>query len=278
MTDKNGVIMPNRIQKVLTGGRRALIVGVFLALTAPVAEAQLVVYDDFAAPRIDETRWLGRQLVTRSGGTGSLLEIQREVTNAESLVLQTRVVGGTGSGTGLFTVDNALAFRHPNALSEITFDVTVRGLDVTGCAMESGTEASARGVFPLFNDGIGDIIAIIGVTRSSVSSARAAELDAVASLVHRTPDGDIVLGVVSLGSVTQGQNVKLRTRWDAARNRVRFGRDAEAMTGIEYTNPVVSSPGKARKYLAATSTVSDCAEGGSAAAVVAAFDNVRVNP
>lgn len=58
--------MLNRYSKVIAHGRRALFAAALLALTAPVAQAQLVVYDDFTAPRIDASKWVGKQLQTKS--------------------------------------------------------------------------------------------------------------------------------------------------------------------------------------------------------------------
>jgi hypothetical protein len=268
-------IMLNRCQKLLTGGRLPLIAGLFLSMTAPVAQAQLIVYDDFATARIDESRWTGRQITTRTGGTGSLLEIQREVTNAQALVLQTRVVGGSGAEGGGYSVDNALAFRHSQALSEIMFDVVVRRAEAGSCSLGNAT-ASARGVFPLFNDGLGDVVAIVGVSRSANAGTAPANLDVVASLVHRTDTEETSLGSMVLGSTTIGQRVRLRMRWDPANDRVRFRRDAEALVSIDYSNPEAAEPTRPRKYLSATSSVSDCAAGSSSAAVTAAFDDVRV--
>jgi hypothetical protein len=269
--------MPNQFHQPLTHVRRLLLVGVLLALSAPVVEAQLLVYDDFTAARIDETRWVGRQLVTNGGGTGSLLEIQREVTNAQVLMLQTRVVSGKGLEPAPYSVDNALVFRDSNALNEIMFDVVVRRVDVSGCTAGPAAEAGARGVFPLFNDGLGDVVAIVGVSRSSASNAPVGELDVAASLVYRTDEGDTLLGYLALGSTTLGRSVRLRTRWDPARNRVRFQRDAEPLVSIDYTNPVIAGPGRPRKHLAAAASVSDCPSGRASAGVVAAIDNVRVN-
>jgi hypothetical protein len=270
--------MPSRIHPPLADRRHLLLVGVLLALTASMVEAQLVVYDDFSSARLDQTRWVGRQLVTTGAGTGSLLEIQREVTNAQVLMLQTRVVSSKGLEPAPYSVENALMFHDSNALNEIMFDVVVRRVDVSGCTAGPAAEASARGVFPLFNDGLGDVVAIVGVTRSSASSAPPGELDVAASLVYRTDAGDTLLGYLALGSTTVGRSVRLRTRWEATRNRVRFQRDAEPLVSIEYTNPMIAGPGRPRKHLAAVGTVSDCSSGAASAAVVAAIDNVRVNP
>ena len=270
--------MPPAFHHPLTHMRRLLVIGTLLALSAPAVEAQLVVYDDFSAGRIDETRWLGRQLVTNDGGTGSLLEIQREVTNAQVLMLQARVVSGKGEVPGRYSVDNALMFQNSNTLNEVVFDVAIRRVEVAGCTAGADAEAGARGVFPLFNDGVGDVIAIIGVTRSSLSNAPAGELDVTATLVHRTDTGDTALGFVSLGSAILGRSVRLRARWDPARNRVRFQRDADPLASIDYVNPVVAGPGRPRKHLAVTASVGDCSSGSASAAAVAALDNVRVNP
>lgn len=269
--------MLNRIHRVVRQTRHALLAAVLVASAVPMAEAQLVSYDDFTAGRIDETRWTGRQFTTRTGGTGDLLEIQREVTKAQALVLQTRVVGGTSADGGGFSVDNALVFRHSHAISDITFDVTVHRADVRRCWTDQDAAAGARGVFPLFNDGAGDVIAIVGVMASSGPGGAASELEAVASLVHRTAEGDVPLGTLALGPAAADRPVRLRTRWDAARNRVRFQKDADAVMAIEYVNPVIG-PAALPKYLAATSSVTDCSEHRTSAAVLAMFDNVRINP
>jgi hypothetical protein len=270
--------MPNRISQPRIDLRRTLLAGALLALTAPLVHAQVVIYDEFTGSRIDESRWVGREVVTREGGRGSLLEIQREVTSAQALVLQTRVASEKGDETGRYAVDNALMFQHAQALSEIVFDAAVRRIDVEGCAAGAEAEAGVRGVFALFNDGLGDVVAVVRVSRSSASTAPAGELQVDASVVHRTDQGESLLGYVSLGSTTLGRQVRLRTRWDPARNRVRFQRDAESLVAIDYTNPVIAAPGRPRKYLAATAAVSDCSASPTSAAVVAAIDNVRVNP
>src|SRR3982751_830008 len=109
--------MLNHCSKVHTHGRRALM--------APVAQAQLVVYDDFSAPQLDAGRWVGRQLQTRAGGTGDLLEVQREVNSTQALVLQARAVGGKGVDGGLFTAENALFLRRPGAVNDLSLDVLV---------------------------------------------------------------------------------------------------------------------------------------------------------
>ena len=270
--------MPTAFHQQLTTVRRLVFAAAMVALTAPLAQAQLVVYDDFSGGRIDETRWAGRQLVSNDRGTGSLLEIQREVTNAQVLMMQARVVSGRGEEPGRYSVDNAVMFNGSNALHEVAFDAVIRRVDVSSCTAGADAEAGARGVFPLFNDGLGDVIAIIAVTRSSRSNAPAGELDVTASLVHRTEEANTPLGFLSLGTATVGRSVRLRTRWDPARNRVRFQRDADPLASIDYINPVIAGPGRPRKHLAVTASVGDCSSGSASASVVAALDNVRVNP
>src|SRR3982751_6238833 len=155
-------LMLNRVVRVVRKIRLAMLAAVLLGSAVPSAQAQLVSYDDFTAGRIDDSRWTGRQFTTRTGGTGDLLEIQREVTKAQALVLQSRVVGGAKVDGGVFSVDNALVFRHSQAISEIAFDVMVQRADVRGCTSGEDATAGARGVFPLFNDGNGDGVGVIG--------------------------------------------------------------------------------------------------------------------
>jgi hypothetical protein len=115
-------------------------------LTAPVAQAQLVVYDDFTAPRIDASKWVGRQLQTKSGGTGDLLEVQREVTAAQALVLQARAVGGKGRGWRVvFTTENALLLRHAGVVNDIAFDVLVKRAETAGCGTAAASQRPRAG-------------------------------------------------------------------------------------------------------------------------------------
>lgn len=266
--------MLNRYSKVIAHGRRALFAAALLALTAPVAQAQLVVYDDFTAPRIDASKWVGKQLQTRSGGTGDLLEVQREVTAAQALVLQARAVGGRGVDGAVFTAENALVLRHAGVVNDIAFDVLVKRAETAGCGTASASQASARGVFTLFNDGEGDVIAIVEVGSSSMTAAGG--LAVSASLVRRTADADSVLASLSLGAANLGDQVKLRVRWDAAKNQVRFLRDGQVAGALDYTNPVVSAAGRP-KYLSVLTSVADCGSSQSGAAILAQFDNVRIN-
>jgi len=269
--------MLNRVVRIVRKIRLAMLAAVLLGSAVPSAQAQLVSYDDFTAGRIDEARWTGRQFTTRAGGTGDLLEIQREVTKAQALVLQSRVVGGTKADGGVFSVDNALVFRRSQPINEIVFDVTVQRAEVRACGSGQDAAAGARGVFPLFNDGNGDVVAIIGVMASPESAVAASELEVVASLVQRTAAGDVALGTLALGPAAADRAVRLRTRWDAAKNRVRFQKDADAVMAIDYLNPVIA-PADAPKYLSTLTSVSDCTAHGTSAAVVALFDNVRINP
>ena len=253
---------------------RGVMVLAFMASTAPVAQAQLVMYDDFSGGRLDPDRWNGKHNITNVG-SGDLLEVQREINAAQqALVLQARVVGSTGWDGGFFSAENALALRRASTVSDIAFDVTVRRIDFGGCQAGPDAEASARGVFALFNDGVGDVVAIVGVGRSSSDSAQS--LSVSASLVYVADDGTKELGSISLGAAAPGQTVRLRARWEQGKNRVRFGRDDAALAPIDYTNPVVAKAGKPGKYFAALATVPQCTVGAGNALVLASFDNVRV--
>lgn len=253
---------------------RSAFIPVFLLLVTSAAQAQLVVYDSFAGPKLDADKWIGRDFATRQGGTGSLLEIQREITPIETLVLQARSVGGDASDTGLFSAENALVFRHSHRLADISFVLSVRSAQATSCSASGNAAVAARGVYPFFNDGSGDVIAIIEAVRSTASSA---SLEVVGSLIHRGEAGDELLGSVSLGFAELNTKMKLRVKWDAAGSRVRFSRD-DVGGALAYTNvPVADAQG--RKYLGANTIVPDCTGGAvSSAAITALFNNVRVNP
>jgi len=264
--------MLNHYLTGITHGRRALLVGALLALTASAAQAQQVIYDDFSAARIDASKWVGRQFQTRAGGNGDLLEVQREVTSAQALVLQARAVGAKGTDGGLYTAENALLLRRAGVVNDIAFDVVVKKAEATGCATATASQAAARGVFTLFNDGEGDVMAIVQVGNAGTPGG----LDVSASLVRRVADADSVLASLALGSANLGDQIKLRVRWDAANNQVKFLRDGLVGGMAQYTNPVVSSAGRP-KYLSVLTSVADCGVTGSSAAIVAQFDNVRIN-
>jgi hypothetical protein len=265
--------MPSR--RLLLVTRSPFIAAIVLSLTATVAQAQLVPYDNFAGPKLDAEKWSGRQFVTREDGTGSLLEVQREITPLETLVLQARSVGGDASNSGLFTAENALLFRHSKRLTDIAFTAFVRSAQVAGCTGGADAAVSARGVFPLFDDGSGDVVAIVEVTRSSASPAA---FDVVASLVHRGAEAETILGYAWLGSVDVNVKVKLRVKWDPANSVVRINKDGDIAAALGYANVIASEP-RARKYLGAWTSVPDCLSGTApTAAITALFNNVRVNP
>jgi hypothetical protein len=266
--------MATQLHDILTFSRALPTAIVFLSAVG-AAEAQLTVYDDFSAARLDETRWIGRQFQDRDEGKGHVLEIQREVGAAQALILQIRTVGGA-TDLGSFSAENALLMRRSNNVSDIAFDVAIRKLEARGCDSGGQSAASARGVFPLFNDGAGDVVAVLEVGRSS--SAVEGELTVSASLVHRSDVSDTILAVLPLGLAALGQPIRLRMRWDGTRSQVRFNRDADVPLHLDYANPVRSAAGRPSKYFAAASQVADCATGSSTASVIVAIDNVRVSP
>jgi hypothetical protein len=249
--------------------RPILVFTAALACAPAIAEAQLVLYDDFSAPQLDETRWIGREI------GGGVLEIQREIQN-ERLTLQVRVRAGLADPSHERVGENALVPRRSKQFDEIAFHVAVRKADVSACASGEESVAAARGVYPLFNDGTGDVVAIIAAERSS--AAAPGDLDVVGSLVHRSDAGDALLGSVHLGSAVVGQWMRLRVKWAAAASAVRYQKDAEPVSSIEYTNAVVAAPAAPRKYLGAQGVAGGCPSATASSSLVAAFDNVRVNP
>ena len=254
---------------------RALFIVAALAGFAPLAEAQLVIYDDFTAPLLDGVRWSGRQLNTNEGGNGSSLEIERSVANGR-LVMRARVAGGPEPDTGQRSSETALMFRHPGALNEIVFNATVKELQIAGCASGSASAAGVRGVYAFFNDGLGDIVATIELRRSSDADTAATMLEVVGTLTHRTDAGDeTLLGWVPLGTAAIGQKVRLRVKWDRDDSTVKFQKDLDAVAPIAYSNPVVADAGAPRKYLGAIATSGDCRAASST--IVGLFNTVRVN-
>lgn len=258
-------------------GRLALIAGAFIALAAAGAEAQLVTYDDFSAALLDQTKWSGRQLDVRVGGTGTDLETRRDV-QAGKLLMEMRAVGGAASNSGRYFSENTLQFRNPDPLTEIAFRVRVQQFEVSGCPAGPASFAVARGVYSFFSDGAGDVVAFVEVRRSSVSTAPATELEVIGYLIHRTASGDSLLGFGLLGTATVGQAVKLRTKWDQINQLVEFQRGTDPAVTIPYSQTVMSPPSVRTKLLGALGLVSDCLTGPVPnARMLAVFDNVLVN-
>jgi hypothetical protein len=252
--------------------------GTLIVAAALTAEAQLVTYDNFTSTLLDHSKWRGSQFDVSVGGTGVALETQRAV-NEGRLLMHIRAVGGTASDSGQNYHENALQFRNPDTLTEIEFQVRVQQFQVSGCSGGAPSWAVARGFFSLFNDGAGDVIAVVEVRRASTSSAPTNELEVVGYLVHRRVSGDSLIGLVALGSASVNQTVALRTKWDSTNKLVEFQRSDAATLTVPYSLNVMSLPSVRTKFLSALALVSDCLTGQPPdVRMRAAFDNIRVNP
>ena len=251
------------------------LITILLILTVSRSHAQLMLYDDFSANVLDETKWTGRH--SSDGGSGTTLESRREI-DAGRLALETRAVGGNTGSTELHFSGNGLLFRNPNTLMEISFEVLVRELEVTTCPVGPPSWATARGLYSLFNDETGDVSVSVEVRRSSNVTQPTNTLEVVAILFHRSPSADTTLAFDILGAAKINQKIALRMKWDPANSRVEIQKDKQAVSLLPYANTVIA-PSTGEKSLGVLGIVSDCF--GSPlpkASLLAFFDNVRVNP
>src|SRR5215472_7978232 len=133
--------------------------------------AQLMPYDNFHSKHIDPSKWIGWQFfdpdvlesVRLLSGEGQDRHLRVAQTAYSSTADNT---GGSGGSIGL-------AFPLPDAITEISFSVTVNQAEAVGCTNNPSlivTDAEFRGNF--FNvqspasSQIGDVVAVISVARS----------------------------------------------------------------------------------------------------------------
>lgn len=247
-------------------------------LSTTQAQARLVKYDDFSGKELDGMKWAGVHTDFDLGGTGIALDTQRRVANGK-LWMEMRAVGRSLSDFGARFIENALYFAHPERLTEISFKINVPEFEATGCPAGGSSFALARGFYSLFNDGTGDVMALIGLDRSSASTDPRRILQASAILLHRAQSGDSIIGFEALGEVRRKQTVVLRTRWSEMESLVEFQLNNDTPVIVPYTNVVASPPSIDFKSLSVSSVVSDCLSGPApTAALEARIDDVFVNP
>src|SRR5918999_6414693 len=207
----------------------AVVLGGLLRGALTPAAAQMVLYEDWAAERIDPARWR----VFSLSASSSVYEVVRLITNGQ-LHHALRVYGGTQDDLGAQAGTNAVGFAQ-GGFTAVQWDTTVHGYLLQGCPTP-GAQPSALQVdlrMQLFNDGsrqgpgdaTGTVETRVRLVRTS-DSVDPPEVVQARGLVTRcnAPDCSTrdVLGEVDLGAVLVGQPNTFRMFWDSFHSRIEF--------------------------------------------------------
>jgi hypothetical protein len=226
----------------------AVVLGVLLSGALTPAAAQMVLYEDWAAERIDPARWR----VFSLGDSSSVYEVERLITNGQLHHLL-RVYGGTQDDLGTHTGTNAVGVTQ-GGFTAVQWDTAVHGYLLQGCPTP-GAQPSALQVdlrMQLFNDGsrqgpddaTGHVDARVRLVRRS-DSVDPPEVVPAIGLVTRcnVPDCSTrdVLGEVGLGPVLVGQPNTFRIFWDTFHSRIEFQKNADPLVLVPYSVPVVTT-------------------------------------
>lgn len=249
----------------------------------------LGLYDDFTAPKISTTKWLGGESLTGLGR-----EVNRVISNGR-LQLMTRAGGFTAFNTGVGSNLVFLTLPEPDAVNEMQAKITVSSLSVpsngTGCTsntnLNNATQAYALLTGSFFNtaprldgDQTNDVIASIGI-QSPPPGTPSGTLVVVASVTHCTNSSCVapsVLDFESLGTVAIGTGVKLTMQWDQANHKFIFTRGSRTPIEFIYGVPDTSPPGLPSKNLEVFTNVANCTTTPAPVASISAlFDNVNLN-
>ena len=262
-----------------------LLVFVLLVGTWGLGEAvePLTLYDNFEKGPINPDKWFGTQF--NPGNTGPYEAARTIIQDPEGrhLRLLNRSYGQIGSNSGRSLSFFRLAFSNPSPITTIRARIQVLSFKSTGCPNNlDATSVDARIFGFFFNSGVGDVIAEVGVQRSSDSADQPGVLRIV-YFVFQCQDVDCLsntlLNTGTLGTVTTGQWVKLLVRWDKDGNQFIFQRGNQSPVPVSYGNlPDDAPPGIQFKSLDAANFSANCDVAPRPVGMVdALFDDVSVN-
>jgi hypothetical protein len=264
-----------------------LCVAVALALPAN-GQTQIVLYDNFASPSIDPSKWIGaecdstslrdtvRRVVTEeSSSSGGLLHLFNKAyafTNTDS--------GGTGCPFGL-------GFPNPTSIREVSFTVVVERMAAIGCSTNASPSIGSvefRGRF--FNTEIsptsvlGDVESVIGPSRVSTDTGNQFT---VVAFYTRCDDANCgartTLDFRVLGSVYPGEQSTLRIKWDQPNHRFVYQLNQQPQVISPYAVSDTSAAVGLFKAIDITHVVPNCTTAPRPVVTADAyFGNVYTNP
>lgn len=266
-----------------------LIFCAFLTALPASGQAQLVLYDNFASPSINPSKWLGVDC-----DPTALRDTVRRVTADESdsgnglLHLYAKAYASTDTDFGGNGCPFGLSFANPASVTDLSFTVTVGKMVATGCTTNpsfSGASVEFRG--RIFNtetpptSQLGDIESVIGPSRTSTDTGNQFT---VVAFYQRCDDANCgartTLDFKVLGSVFPGEQATLRIKWDQPNHRFIYQLNQQPQVISPYTVSDVSAPFFGPiKHIDITHVVPNCTT--TPRPVVTAdayFGNVYTNP
>ena len=263
-----------------------LLVLLLLVGTWGLAEAveALKPYDTFQVGPISPDRWSGSQFNPGNTGPYEAARIIIQDPEGRHLRLLNRSYGQIGSNSGTSLSFFRLGFSNPSPITTIRARIRVLSFKSKGCPnnLLDATSADARIFGFFFNSGVGDVIAEVGVERSS-NSADPPGVLRIVYFVFQCLNVDCLslnlLNTGSLGTVTTGQWVKLLLQWDKDGNQFIFQRGSQTPVPVSYGNlPDDAPPVVQFKSLEAANFLANCDVAPRPVGMVdALFDDVSVN-
>jgi hypothetical protein len=267
-----------------------VIVGLLAAMTAS-GQAQFVLYDDFAGPRIDPERWYGganegnsnnpaaeRIRVIDNGqlhfaltSYGNLLSNSGFSSSGNFLnIAQLGTPGGTGSITGMQARVTMLDAKYKSCPANTAFK-SVWAI-MGGFFFNDGSSTGA-------SDQTGNVNANIFVQLHPNGGERKISYNAYRCLtvncssVENFPGGG--------ASFTTGWDfdvpVTLKLVWQPANKRFRFNVNGAEVKDLGYTLSDTAGPVNDNKFIGVSNFVHNCTAGRKRGEVEAVFDQVKVN-
>jgi hypothetical protein len=243
-------------------------------------------YDDFNAPNISKTKWIGGERASQLG-----LDVSRVIENGQ-LRLRNRSVGFTVSDSGVGTNFVFLGLPDPEAAYDMKAMVTATNVDDVGCSGNAKPSQSFAGLAgACFNAGTptngnetNDVVAAIGISSDSGRIA-ANKRPRVVSYVLQCADQSCstysILDFKSFGPIALGTPVTVAMRWDFMFQEFFFTASGFPSHEYFYGDVVTdtSSPGLPFKHLQAQNDVANCTNIPRPVANISAlYDNVTLEP
>lgn len=261
-----------------------------LVAFAGMAQAEFMVYDNFASKMIDPEKWQG---VSLEGGFGSPSTQFVRAAQFGGLRLVLDSYGGTGSDSGAPGTRQGLAVRQLTPfITGLEARVTVLGAAAQDCAANlSGGAAQARLIGSFFNDdtspdpvtnAIGNVLGIFALSRITDQT------QAIAANLARCTTADCAVAEILPGTsvVTFAmpwstfRPVVMRMSWDQAGHFVRFVASTGGATethDIAYPQSDVDPPaGFDFKQVRVQNFTENCTTGRRRNHIDALIDDVKV--
>ena len=266
---------------------RLAMVLLLLALPATAA-AQLVLYDDFSAKRIDPVKWIGVPTSVSADGEADRREVSVGLLGqgaSRGLHISQTMYSTTGTNTGAGSSGFGLGFANAIKLTAVSFSLVVNEAQSLSCGVNAafviaGFSADFFNPNPSPNGATGDITVSIVALRLSTDTGNNVEvIGGIAQCLDPKCNNQTSLTFVDLGPVALGSANTLAVTWDKPNHQFLFQLNADAPVASGYTVSDAYPPGLDLKSLFVAGSVPHCTTTPRPyAAMDTLFDNVNVNP